>query len=78
MWEDVVQHVCGKPANHVSWHACPCGATLMTNTSSLTDEQRALRKDPCPVCLAKAGRPCHTRKDVVMSGVHRERQPRAV
>lgn len=75
MWEDVeVQHICGKAANHASWHGCPCGAVLMINTSSLTDEQRALRANDCPVCLAKHGRPCHTRKDVVMTGVHRERR----
>ena len=75
MWEDHdVPHLCGRDADHASWHLCVCGAILHTGRSSLTEEQTALRKNDCPVCLARTGRPCHTRKNIVMSGVHRERR----
>lgn len=74
MWEDTdAIHLCGKPADHEWLHLCACGAVLLRGTSSLTDEQRQLREQDCPVCLARSGRPCHTKEGTVMSGVHTER-----
>lgn len=74
MWEEHdVLHLCGKPEGHGWSHVCACGAILYMGTSHLTDEQRQLRSEDCPVCLARAGRPCHTTKGAVMSGIHAER-----
>jgi len=72
-WDDGDLHLCGKPAEHGFMHLCACGASLLMGASSLTDEQRMGRKLDCPVCLAKSGRPCHTKGGAVMSGIHRER-----
>lgn len=77
LWEiEGNMHLCGKAAEHVSWHGCACGAVLHVNTSTLTDEQRRMRSKDCPECLAKKGRPCHTTRGAVMSGVHSSRLPR--
>jgi hypothetical protein len=75
LWDDVVVHVCGKRAGHDWAHVCACGAVLYTGASSLTPEQRELRARDCPVCHARAGRPCHTKIGAVMTGVHVEREP---
>lgn len=78
-WEDQEGfHVCGKVANHEFIHLCACGAFLPSGVSALTEEQRLWRSHPCPICLARAGRPCHTKgfgeREAVMSGVHQERR----
>ena len=77
LWEDVVTHVCGRNHNHDGWHLCPCGAILYVGKSNLTDEQIAARSEPCTECLARAGRPCHTKAGAVMSGVHATRSKSA-
>lgn len=78
LWEEGDHtHVCGRLDNHDSWHLCACGTLLHTGRSSLSDEQRQLRSVDCPECLARAGRPCHTKIGAVMTGVHAERAAEA-